>query len=202
MNTFFTELAKSMNEGQIIDIKVEKKGEELLFIITTKLRKSNKTLTANGSPEDADVELLNLITAILERKKGLMTTLTEEDDNSNDDEKEISKPKKEASKPAKKAAEKSNEPVTTENVDGPKELPTANAPEENEPKMSQPKIEKTKSDSEFKELMATGKRLLSESKYQLAVETFQLALAIKPGDREAIDESNKAYKWVKAVAAL
>ena len=167
MNTFFTGLAKSMNEGQIIDMRIAKTGENLTFFVTTK---GKKNLNGNGSPEDVDAELLSLITAIPESKKGLTATLTEpeEEEDGNDDKKEsappagsekgreLSKAKKEASKPAKK--EKVKAYSKTEETKS--ELEETKAEEVVEVKVPEVKTEKSNI-AEFRSLMEEGKNLMS-----------------------------------------
>lgn len=82
MNNFFTELAKSMDDKQIIDIRIQKTGEELTILSRTKNKQDQ---TACGTPEEMDAELLIHITAFHERTKGLKVKNSEPEEELDDD---------------------------------------------------------------------------------------------------------------------
>lgn len=217
MNTFFTELAKSMADGQIIDMRIAKAGEELTMMVTTK---GKKNLNITGLPEEVDAKLLGHIITVPERTKGLKATTTEpkdEDDQSEDDPdgkadtastssagKKATPKKTAATNPdkGKKLVTKAGAEDITSKAAGTNTAPSNTPEPAKADNVVDAKAEAARIDNEFKVMMHEGKKLFAERKYQESLDQFLKAKALKPADAEAIGEVNKAEKWVKMVAEL
>jgi len=202
MTKFFRGLADKVltTDGQIANLTITKVGEELTVHIFG--IKGKKDFTATGTPEELDADLLDEIIKTPEKKAGLKTTIIEEEE----EEKENIKPNTKKDKVETKAAPKKpvskkgrKTKVEEEKVDSnhAKELEEALQPEE----INEPVFEKDVT-LDFKQLMKQGKELFADRKYQGALDIFEKAKELKPGDAEAIMEATKAEKWVKAVSEL
>lgn len=145
----------------------------------------------------------------------------EDEDSNGDSENDVKEEKPKADKKkatskggkkevaaSKKVSDKSKEIIAEEEETAGPEMEVlpevkndteANVPKVSQPAKADPKAESARIDNEFKVLMHEGKQLFTERKYQEAVEKFQRALTLKPAEPEALAESNKAYKWVKAL---
>lgn len=208
MNTFFTELSKSMTDGQEVNLKITKTGSDLTILSTSK---EKKDLIASGTPEDMDTELLEAIIATPEKKKGLKTSVLDDETEEKEEEaappagsekgRAIAKSKKEAEKAAKKGTPKAEKTAKKKDeviAEEPGEQPYQEEEQEQKEQTEAP----ANTEAEFKELMKQGKELFTAREYEKAMEAFGKAKELKPNDPQAISEHANAEKWVKAVANL
>ncbi len=228
MNKFFTELAAGMEDKQILTLRITKVGEELTILSLTK---GKKDVIVTGSPEEVDQNLAGDILSAPAKTGYTVKVVDNDPDNEEEEEGEDSKAdrdnkkadsgKAKTSKGGKKEVAKTSTKKTAEKGKAVKAeeenevLLTAENDVIEEPKVSEPakvvkaepKDDSARIDNEFKALIHEGKKVFEDKskgseRYQAAVDIFEKALLLKPGNEEAMAESNKAYKWVKMVAEL
>lgn len=223
MNTFFTELAEIMSEGQEMQLNVTKSPEGLT-IVTIPNTKRGGHITAKGTTEDFDNEFISSMKKIFEEKPKFIMVASEPDAEEEEEEegKEDSKDTAGSKAAAKKSGKKETatakakkgtvvkpdpkdgieEATVPEETPNPKEEPAA--PEKTEPKAEE-KEEAAREQNKktvFASIIKNAEKLEGERKWKEALAEYHNASAYYPEDKKCKEGIDRTGKWVERMAAI
>lgn len=216
MNTFFTELAAMLKDGQQMQLNISKNGESLTVMVTPNV-KIGGSIHATGSTEEFDQEFLDTLKKELEVKpKFTMTSIEpeeKEEEDGADDKTETTdsgKGKAGAKKVGKKETTTKNKSfVVAEPVKGEaKAEPEKKEEEKAEPATSNDDTKKEEEAREankktvFDSIMKNAEKLESERKWKEALAEYQNASAYFPEDKKCQEGIQRTQKWVNSIAAI